>query len=73
VLAAFEFEHGTLFFTEASSRKRASMQMVGGAAAVRALDPGGIEPLDATLDAFNAALTREGLDPVPAPVVELPP
>ena len=25
---------------------------------MRALDPGGIEPLDATLDAFNAALTR---------------
>ena len=50
VLAAFEFEHGTLFFTEASSRKRASMQMAAGAAAVRALDPGGIEPLDATLD-----------------------
>ncbi len=59
VLAAFEFEHGTLFFTEASSRKRASMQMAAGAAAVRALDPGGIEPLDATLEEFNAALTRE--------------
>ena len=59
VLAVFEFEHGTLFFTEASSRKRASMQMAGGAAAVRALDPGGIEPLDATLEEFHAALTRE--------------
>jgi formamidopyrimidine-DNA glycosylase len=59
VLAAFEFEHGTLFFTEASSRKRASMQMARGVAAVRALDPGGIEPLDATLEGFTAALTRE--------------
>ena len=59
MLAAFEFEHGTLFFTEASSRKRASMQMARGAAAVRALDPGGIEPFDATLEGFNAALTRE--------------
>ena len=59
VLAAFEFEHGTLFFTEASSRKRASMQMAGSAAALRALDPGGIEPLDATLEGFHAALTRE--------------
>ena len=59
LLAAFEFEHGTLLFTEASSRKRASMQMAAGAAAVRALDPGGIEPLDATLERFNAALTRE--------------
>ena len=59
VLAAFEFEHGTLFFTEASSRKRASMQMARGAAAVRALDPGGIEPFDATLEGFSAALARE--------------
>jgi formamidopyrimidine-DNA glycosylase len=58
-LAAFEFERGTLFFTEASSKKRASMQLVRGADAVRALDPGGIEPLDATLEEFRAALTRE--------------
>ena len=56
---SFEFEHGTLLFTEAGSKKRASLQVVRGAAALRALDPGGIEPLDATLDAFRAALTRE--------------
>src|SRR5262245_8070797 len=30
LLAAVEFEHGTLFFTEASSKKRASMQLVRG-------------------------------------------
>lgn len=59
VLAAFEFEHGTLFFTEASSKKRASMQMAAGTAAVRALDPGGIEPLEVTREQFDAALTRE--------------
>jgi formamidopyrimidine-DNA glycosylase len=59
VLATFELEHGTLFFTEASSRKRASMQMAGGAAAVRALDPGGVEPLEVTLADFQEALTRE--------------
>src|ERR1051325_6935398 len=47
--AVFEFEHARLFFTEASSKKRASLQLVRGEAAVRALDPGGIEPLDATL------------------------
>src|SRR5206468_2370785 len=46
VLAAFEFEHGTLFFTEASSKKRASMQLVSGRAAVRALDPGGVDARD---------------------------
>lgn len=59
LLAVFEFVHGTLFFTEASSTKRASMQAVRGRDAVRALDPGGIEPLDATLPQFHAALTRE--------------
>ena len=59
LLASFEFGHGTLFFTEASSQKRASMQLVRGEQALRALDPGGIEPLDATRDEFHEALTRE--------------
>jgi formamidopyrimidine-DNA glycosylase len=59
ILASFEFEHGTLFFTEASSQKRASMQVVRGAAALRALDPGGVEPLEATLEQFHDALMRE--------------
>jgi formamidopyrimidine-DNA glycosylase len=59
LLASFQFEHGTLFFTEASSQKRASMQVVRGHDALRALDPGGIEPLDATLEQFHEALTRE--------------
>jgi formamidopyrimidine-DNA glycosylase len=59
ILAALEFEHGTLLFTEAGSKKRASLQVVRGADALRAIDPGGIEPLDATLEAFRAALTRE--------------
>jgi formamidopyrimidine-DNA glycosylase len=35
------------------------MQMAGGTAAVRALDPGGVEPLEATLADFHDALTRE--------------
>ena len=59
LLASFEFGHGTLFFTEASSRKRASMQLVRGEQALRALDPGGIEPLDVTREEFHEALTRE--------------
>jgi formamidopyrimidine-DNA glycosylase len=59
VLAAFTFEHGTLFFTEASSKKRASLQLVRGEAALRALDPGGVEPLEATREQFHEALTRE--------------
>jgi formamidopyrimidine-DNA glycosylase len=59
ILASFEFSHGTLFFTEASSRKRASMQLVRGEAALKALDPGGLEPLEATLEQFHEALARE--------------
>ena len=59
ILASFEFAHGSLFFTEASSKKRASMQVVRGDAALRALDPGGVEPLDASLEEFRGALTRE--------------
>jgi formamidopyrimidine-DNA glycosylase len=59
ILASFEFPNGTLFFTEASSKKRASIQLVRGEAALHALDPGGIEPIDATLEAFHDALTRE--------------
>ena len=59
ILASFEFAEGTLFFTEASAKKRASMQLVRGEAALSALDPGGLEPLGATRDQFHDALTRE--------------
>ena len=59
ILATFEFPHGSLYFTEASSKKRASLTLVRSAAALGALDPGGIEPLDATREAFHEALTRE--------------
>jgi formamidopyrimidine-DNA glycosylase len=59
LLAIFEFSSGSLSFTEAGSKKRASMQVVRGAAGVRSLDPGGVEPLDATLEEFRNALTRE--------------
>jgi formamidopyrimidine-DNA glycosylase len=59
ILASFEFSNGTLFFTEASSKKRASIQLVRGQPALQTIDPGGLEPLDASLDAFRVALTRE--------------
>ena len=58
-IAAFDFDHGTLFFTEAGTRKRASLTLVRGEAALKALDPGGIEPLDATFEQFKDALARE--------------
>ena len=59
ILASFEFPTGTLFFTEASSKKRASIQLVRGEDALGALDPGGVEPLETTLETFHEALTRE--------------
>lgn len=46
-LAAFDFEHGSLLLTEAGTKKRASLTVVAGDAALAALDPGGAEPLDA--------------------------
>ena len=58
-IAAFEFENGTLYFTEAGSKKRASLTLVRGEAALKALDPGGIEPLSSSLEEFRAALRTE--------------
>ncbi len=58
-LAAFDFSTGTLTLTEAGTKKRASLDVVRGEAALRAHDPGGIEPLDAGLTAFRAALVAE--------------
>lgn len=56
---AFDFETGTLLLTEASTHKRASLHAVRGEAALAALDPGGLEPLDADLDGLREALVRE--------------
>lgn len=58
-LAAFDFDHGTLLLTEASRKQRAAIHVVRGAAAVAALDPGGLEVLNASLEAFGAAVRRE--------------
>jgi formamidopyrimidine-DNA glycosylase len=55
--AAFDFPAGSLVLTEAGSQKRASLHMAAGEEGVRALDAGGIEPLEADLNAFSAALT----------------
>jgi formamidopyrimidine-DNA glycosylase len=58
-LAAFDFTRGTLLLTEASTRKRASLHLVRGETGLAAFDLGGLEVLEATLDAFRAALARE--------------
>jgi formamidopyrimidine-DNA glycosylase len=58
-LAAFDFPTGTVLLTEAGTKKRASLHLVRGEAALEALDPGGLEVLESDLAAFEAALARE--------------
>jgi formamidopyrimidine-DNA glycosylase len=58
-LAAFDFDNGTLVLTEAGSKRRASIHIVRGEEALHAHDPGGLEPLEISLDQFREALTRE--------------
>lgn len=55
-LAAFDFPTGTLVMTEAGTRKRASLHLVEGEAALSGHDPGGLEVLDADRAAFDRAL-----------------
>lgn len=55
--AAFDFEHGSLLLTEASTKKRATWHVVQGREALAEHDPGGLEVLEAPLAAFGAALT----------------
>jgi formamidopyrimidine-DNA glycosylase len=57
--AAFDFPDGTLLLTEAGTKKRVSIYLVHGEAAVQEHDPGGLEVLDASLEQFREALTRE--------------
>jgi formamidopyrimidine-DNA glycosylase len=57
-LAALDFPEGTLVLTEAGTRRRASIHLVRGETGLRALDRGGIEPLEAGPDAFRAAVLR---------------
>jgi formamidopyrimidine-DNA glycosylase len=55
-LAAFDFPSGTLLLTEVATKKRASIHLA------RSLDEfrrGGIEPMEATAEEFEAALRRE--------------
>ena len=58
-LAAFDFPHGTLVFTEAGTKRRASLHLVQGEAALGALDPGGIEVATANRASFAARLMQE--------------
>ncbi|TMH85560.1 MAG: formamidopyrimidine-DNA glycosylase [Betaproteobacteria bacterium] len=58
-LAALEFEDGTLIFTEAGTKRRASIHLVEGEAALAAMDPGGLEVLEAGPEEFAARLKAD--------------
>jgi formamidopyrimidine-DNA glycosylase len=58
-LAELEFPAGTLVFTEAGSKRRASLHVVRGRDALREFDRGGLEVLDSTREQFAERLTRE--------------
>jgi formamidopyrimidine-DNA glycosylase len=58
-LAAFDFPPGTLLLREASSKKRASLHVVRGRAALAEHGRGGLEPLTATKKQFAEVVKRE--------------
>lgn len=58
-LLAFDVREGTLLLTEAGTMRRAAAHVLADAAALDAMDPGGLEVLSATVDEFCQALARE--------------
>ncbi len=58
-VAAFQFDHGTLVLTEAGTRKRASLHLVQGRAALAAFHRGGLEVHGASAAAFAERLRAE--------------
>ncbi|MDQ3673770.1 MAG: formamidopyrimidine-DNA glycosylase [Gemmatimonadota bacterium] len=58
-LAAFDFPNGTLIFTEAGSRRRASLWLTRGEASLAQFERGGLEVFQSTLADFSERLARE--------------
>ena len=58
-LAAFDFPKGTLLLTEAGSKRRAAFYLLRGADALREHDPGGLDVIPATLEAYRDVLRRQ--------------
>ena len=59
VLATCEFSSGTLFLTEAGSKKRASIHVVRGAEGIRQFDRKSLEVLESSLEEFDRVLRGE--------------
>jgi formamidopyrimidine-DNA glycosylase len=58
-LAAFDFPTGSLVLTEAGAKRRASLHVASGEAALDSFDAGGIDVFESNLDSFRAALSAE--------------
>jgi len=58
-LLSLDFDPGSVLLTEASPKKRAWVRVVAGAEALAALDPGGLEPLEASREEFALRLRSE--------------
>jgi formamidopyrimidine-DNA glycosylase len=58
-LAAFDFPSGTLLLTEAGSKRRASIHLVQGTAALADVNRGGLEPLEIDAETFSQRLRSE--------------
>jgi formamidopyrimidine-DNA glycosylase len=58
-LAAFDFPEGSIVLTEAGSKRRASLHVIGNEEDLRSIDPGGIDVFASDLESFRAALTSE--------------
>ncbi len=58
-LAAFDFPNGTLIFTEASPKKRASLHLVAGRAGLAEFDRGGLDVFAASSAAFAERVRSE--------------
>jgi formamidopyrimidine-DNA glycosylase len=58
-LAAFDFPNGSLVLTEAGTKRRASLHVLKGEAALESADPGGIDVFASDLEEFRAAMSAE--------------
>jgi formamidopyrimidine-DNA glycosylase len=58
-LAAFDFPKGSLVVTEAGAKHRAALYVMSGEQSLQALDPGGIDVMNANLKTFREALSAE--------------
>jgi len=58
-LALLEFDNGTLAFTEAGTKRRASLHLVKSDEALRAMDPGGVEIFSISENEFDKRLKTE--------------